>query len=218
MALFDLHGTAATWKQTTSLHAYHYYEPIQSTSPTGVLIRNLSGESPANQDRLMIELTEAACTEVLIIDERIQKKAASKKPPIQLPELDFIDQMGLRKVYIPKPSEIDLLNEAGNQEKLLDWVRSHLRNRSIDFFVIHLGTIEKIVGTESSGIEQFINDEIRAHNLRTEIVITTGRGKPREVAGNTLFVHYSNIARFVIEEPSKFHLCKILFSARTRLT
>lgn len=217
-ALFDLHGNAVLPNGGIDPEELFYYEAIRSTAPAGVLIRNLYAEPPYIQKRLSIELLEAACTEVVIIDERIQKKAASQIPDIQLSGLDFIDQLRLMKIYLPKKEEVDLLNETQQKEKLFNWIRYQLKSATIDFFVIHLGTIEKIVGTDSQAIERFILEEIKAYNERTEIVITTGRGKPRDVAGHTLFVHYSNIARFVIEERSKFHLCKILFSARTRLS
>ena len=216
LALFDLHGDALEMPVGIDPERLFYYEAVRSNSPTGNLIRHFPGQPPARQQRLLAELIEAVSTHILILDERIQKKAANRQSYLGAQHGNFIDQLRWMKIFIPSRTELDLLKARQQKEEVGSWIRERLQSAAVDFLIIHLGTIEKIVGTGNEAIERFIVEEIRSHNARTEVVITTGRGKPHYISESTLFLHYSNIARFVVEEPSKYHLCKILFASRTR--
>ena len=49
---------------------------------------------------------------------------------------------------------------------------------------------------------------------KATFIIISGRGQPETLPKGERFVHYSNIAQYLIEKRSKFHLTQLLMSAR----
>ncbi|MEM1320551.1 MAG: GNAT family N-acetyltransferase [Bacteroidota bacterium] len=194
-----------------------FYEGYGSTSPTGLMLLHRDGETEMMGKYLDIQYMEAACTRIVVLDERIQQEAAQQAAYLPGQQADYIDELRWMKINVPRPEQIDLhknIYSEADKQNIVEWIRREIKNPDTDFFIIHLGIIEKIVGTKDEDIEKFIDSNMRDINIRPEIVLISGRGTPRYVPKTVLFVHYSNIAQYILEEKSKFHLCKILFAAR----
>lgn len=199
---------------------YYFYEGFNTSTPAGWLFSHLNKETREMQKRIRMELMEAALTKVVIIDERIQKEAGDKFVEALPYGKTFLDELRWANIYVPDKNEIDLYNHKefseNKKEKTIKWIEKQYSDHRPDFFVIHLGIIEKLVGSSPDEIESFIKGLIRIDD-QINIVLTTGRGKPHSVPEDALFLHYSNVSKHIIQHKSKYHLCKVLFSARTRI-
>jgi hypothetical protein len=217
--LFDLHADA--WKKgLVRPDECWFYEFCGSKSPTGILIEELEFLKKFEKERLFLEFSEAACTEVLVLDERIQLDACSYELPGPHGDVRAIDALKWMRISIPELEYIDLYKSRfskDDRQRIVNWLKDQLCTKKIDFCIIHMGLIEKLSGSTPEEIQQFVDDCIKKHNDRAEIVVTSGRGKPHQLPKKSLFLNYSNLAKYILEERSKYHLCKILFSARTRL-
>ncbi|MEZ4773610.1 MAG: GNAT family N-acetyltransferase [Bacteroidia bacterium] len=197
--------------------ALFYYEGFSTPSPTGMLLSHLHKESRNVRNRIFLELKEAALTRVIVLDERIQKEVMNKQTPDLPMENTYLDELRWANIFIPHTDEINLYddNTYSRKETITLWLENKLSTLSPDFCVIHIGILEKIVG---SSPEQLLEYFIRLQkiNSKSHIVLITGRGKPHYIPEGTLFLHFSNIAKYILQEKSKYHLTKVLFSARTR--
>jgi len=225
--VFDLHGhlvhaPPGSPGPAASIHPADccYYEAFKTQSPTGLLMAHYSKEPREAQVRLHWELKEAAITRVLVLDERIQKKASEMPSYLEPLAADYLEELKWANVVIPRPDEIDLYaNDYGPEkcQRIYNWIAQQLRQEKVDFIIVHLGIIEKMEGSTAREVNAFIEHRIRAHGPRVEVILTSGRGKPHEISEEVLFLHFSNVAKFILQEKSKYHLCKVLFSARTRI-
>lgn len=222
--VFDCHGAAYKCGKF-SLEDVFYYEPYGSVSPTGLLIGNRE-----NIVELPYEIVEAAQLSVVIIDERVQFEA---EKTIQDANVDgFINQfeakfghspryrhlLELMKIYIPDSQKIINLNNqhfapADEARLLNDFLGREISRKEI--LVVHLGIIEKLLKVFGHDSKERIKNWIteRESEFKSVIVIS-GRGKPPNLPEDTKFLHYSLITRYIFEERSKLHLCKVLKSAR----
>ena len=182
-------------------------------------MKHFSNESSINQKRLSIGLLESAATTVIVIDERIQENIENRQSEIEHSNYTYSDELRWMKILIPSQKEVHLSSSQFDEKKisqLLEWLQEEFSKSRIDFLVIHLGILERICGSSTKQIEDFIDNNLRSLNEETEIILTSGRGSPHFIPSDVLFLHYSNIASYIIHEKSKFHLSKTLFSARTR--
>jgi len=220
--LYDLHG------EFINSPKYHpgdfaYYEACGSQTPTGYIMRNFTGLSEYEKSRLEIELVEAALTKVLVLDERIQREVLQGVSSVRVNNSSFLEQLRWMNICIPdsdpKTDNVNLNKENfGEEDKhiICNWLSKVLTDERFDFVVIHLGLIERLVTTDSAKIDKFIDEHILVHDDRPRVIITSGRGVSANLPERFSFLHYSNIAKYIIEEKSKFHLVKTLFSARSR--
>ncbi|MCR9290909.1 MAG: hypothetical protein NXI23_26365 [Bacteroidetes bacterium] len=217
--LYDHHGRQAKGKNINPSNL-GFYESFGSSSLMGRVLEDYKGLKGHWKKRLKWELIEAAVTDIIVLDERIQKEVFENHPSPNYLENNTHKILEWMRIFIPDTSEIDLSKEElseSDKDIVINWLKNHLESRKIDFCLIHLGIIERIGGTQIEEINQFIKRFITGIDGRAEVVIVSGRGKPHQLPEKSLFLNYSNIARYLLVERSKFHLCKMLFSARTRL-
>ena len=227
LLIYDLHGDLIKKENIdnpsqkfSDPSSYYFYEPFGSDSPSGRLLTHLDKETESYLQRLKMEFYEAALTDVIILDERIQREAVSKSSRYGVKEYNFIEELSWSRVWIPSPVELNLLTNESNTEILdimKEWIARMLELHKMDFIVFHLGLLEKLLG-KLEHIEDFIEETIFSQNSNIEVILTSGRGKPHDTPPRTRFLHYSNVAQYVVQEKSKYHLCKLLFSARTKET
>ena len=196
-----------------------YYEA--GFRPPRMLFESLPQLPDYAIDRIMLEFLEAACTRILLLDERIQWEAFHRDSRIRNCPAKLWEELAWMNVILPDPEEIDLYRDHFGEEEsatIYGWIEDQLlKGPKVDFVVIHLGIIEKLEGTLPDDLTTFCRGRIQAFDPRPEIVLISGRGKPHFVPKDILFLNYSNVAKFLLEEKSKYHLCQLLFSARTRL-
>lgn len=227
LVLFDEHGGAVLsgtagkgpildQDDLCKLLYYQSYSNVEST-PKRLNIHELT-TNPLQKERLGIEIIEAALTRVIVIDERIQSAVSKKQARYPIPGLDYNEELRLMNIYVPRKEEVDLDGEMQDMTNIRKWLKAQLEGKKTDFLVIHFGIIEKLLGTGSTVVGKFIREEVKTLDDRVEVIITSGRGKPNFISKKALFLHFSNISRYLLDERNKLHFTWELFSARTRLT
>jgi len=196
-----------------------YFEPYNSLSPIKSLIEELKH---SDSIELQCQFLEAIHYKVAVVDERVQSYAlrdydgALNKGHTK--NLDILNSCG---IVIPGKSINLNANDFSNveEQELRDWMVRELRR--CDFLVLHIGVIEKLERMEQASdegkkkvLKEFLDDLSKVPGKRGRLIITSGRGQPETLPRGTRFIHYSNIAQYVIEKTSKFHFLQLLMSAR----
>jgi|GEM_PF-1798873 len=211
--LFDLHGEWAQKPENQrTLAQLKYYQPYGSTSPTGLLLNSLNSVSREMRDWMVGEFLEAAWTAVAVIDERVQQQALQSSDTAgRQPLWRTYRQM---RLFVPT-TEIDLNRQTlTNQDEtdLLLWLKTLLDHGDLNFVVIHLGVVEKLAGTDPRAIQTWL-DRLSGHlDNRVACVLISGRGTPSYLPKGRPFLPYSLVAKYILEQPSKYHLNKILYA------
>jgi len=204
-------GSSGRW---TRKDCAEFYEPFNKPRPIFNILKNTSPNArTALKKRLVYELIEAGSTKVAIIDERIQSflNRTERIGNITFVTSDILNLMNIKCPTKGEGDDIDLDNPKAGREKINNWVGQNVREEN--FLVVHLGILEKMFENDEKQIEQWIIDK---ENRGVIVVLTSGRGTPKLVKTlGTRFIHYSQVSRYVLEERSKFHLTKVLYSARS---
>lgn len=209
---FDNHGQR--FGQFGTPDKVLYYEPYESKSPTGLILNYLPNDDFIKQT-LLYELIEAARLKVLVVDERIQHE--STKECTVYPKIkQHTNSQILRWMNISIPDVNDVVNlnkqrfNSSDSQSLETYLGSLAT--SCDFLLIHLGIIEKLLGRTD---EDKISDWLDIWKGKfTNLVVTSGRGRPSNLPRHARFLHYSLVSRYIFQERSKYHLCKVLFASR----
>lgn len=218
--LFDIHYEKFS-TESFQLNDLAYYEAYSNNSKTGKLLQYMPINDDLAYERLELEIIEAALTEVAVLDERVQHELEQQIGPhrsavMTSKDISIYQELEWMKIYIPSTDKINLNSEsftAAQKEIFRTWISERMKLSELDFIIIHIGILEKMFGSSPRALDDFINF-LGKQNDRTEIVLTSGRGRPHYIPKKTLFIHYSNLAHYLFEERSKFHFVKLLFSAR----
>ncbi len=235
---YDNHGNCIKKEQENKgynsydYNSMFYYEPYSTYGPTGLLIERVKsllileenqGSSlelkyKFEKEIFFFELLDAAAARCLIVDERIQDK--SQKNDLQIDTKQSGDILERMKICIPSKDKIDLDKQEfnGADKKVINkWIFEFLSKIDTRFLIIHLGIIEKITGTDKNAISNWLKKyEQQIKSQDKSIIVISGRGTPSNLPENCLFLPYSMVDRYVFEFRSKYHLCKVLFSARRK--
>ncbi len=179
IALFDKHGD--TLQRFPELKPQLiFYEKYSANSSIGKILGHIKTETAQHQMRIEYELIEAAITEVVVLDERIQQILNEATHQDASP--DLFKQLRRSNVFIPEMSELVLFKKNFGEselEILYHWLKSIFERQNIDFLVLHIGLVEKMIGkTKVEEINDFLERFIRSKYPHVEIVLITGRGKP----------------------------------------
>ncbi len=184
-----------------------YYEPIQHKQPTHFLLSNVP-ETPCANQKIVNELIETGLVKITLFDERIQK-AVEQLHGTNGFEEGMLERMN---IFIPPKEKVDLDNPPYFEAAMERWVSEHLPNAA--FFVLHLGILEKLFGDRYKGMSKWL-ERIEGDFPQLHIVLISGRGLPETIRKlQARFIQYSQVARYLLEERSKYHLCRALFAAR----
>jgi len=215
IALFDLHGDILQHFPFLEPQLF-FYEAYSANSSIGKILGHIKGETELNQKRIKYELIEAALTQVVILDERVQQILYGNGEALN--GVNLFQTLKNANVFIPEVNELSLFKktfETKDLEILRYWLDQIFITQNIDFIVLHIGLVEKMIGKTKAGeIDQFVDKFIRTRHPTVEVVFITGRGKPHKLPEKSLYVTYSTLAKYVVEEPSKYHLTRVLYSAR----
>jgi hypothetical protein len=173
---------------------------------------------------------EAVATRVILIDERIQANivTANKTYGGKVKFKEYFDQLG---ILIPNPEEDADLNrvdfgilgdECGEDSvavaaRLRHFLKEKLGNDRADFCVIHLGVIEKLFGDNEDKTEESVTRKIGllvGEQHLDKVIITTGRGKPTNIAGRFRYVPLAVIQNYVETLFDKLLLVNALYNSR----
>ncbi|MCR9102219.1 MAG: hypothetical protein NXI25_19850 [bacterium] len=216
ICIYDDHGEFAAANPDFPRERLLFYQTHRSTDALGVTFQGRGNMGPDEQMLLKAELLEAAITNIIIVDERIQRDVLQKT--YQAGKEDLFLNLQLMNIIVPDPRQkAPNLYGPIDDQALARWLRRILTSQKVDFLVIHLGILEAWVGSDMKKITPWLKKHIAEVDPRTEIVFISGRGKPMGLPREVSFQPYNSISKYTIEgQPSKYHLTKILFSSRTR--
>jgi hypothetical protein len=205
--VFDQHGEAK--KDNNLPDTMEYWENCGSQSGTAEILSNAK-----NSESLLNELVYSALCKVVIIDERIQENT------------DNHDKQNLKSanILIPSSEEVNLMKQSFEGSKLEEGINNYLA-LSPEYFIIHLGIIEKhLNATSKQEIMKWITKKFKLKNekeersieQRTKLIIISGRGKPPTLPNRSLYLPYSLVAQCVLpaNQSSKLKLIQLLNKAR----
>ena len=181
----------------------------------------------------LFKFADGIFTKVLILDERVQNASEKYYVPINTKGAVPINiRKLLEKVNVIIPQE-DLLDlnrptfEVDYEEKIkrcINLAKNPGRSATnLDFIVIHLGIIEKVLQTSpyknhgkgKNEILKFIHRITEnADNEGIRVIITSGRGRPDNLPNEVPFIGYSIISQYCIENRFKSFLNQALQQAR----
>ena len=210
--LFDCHGENRPSNNDTNMI---YYEPFGSSSPSQKQLEDFKIYTNVIKRKIYYELIDAALTKIVVIDERIQRHIIKNTTHEDTCEYEKMN------IFVPGKNICDLNMQSYRTKEFKtnlfeSWINEHIqigenKQEMTIFLVVHLGVIEKLVGTDVINIEKWIS---RYSKKGVSIVVTSGRGKPSNIPQNTLFLHYSVISQYLLENRSKYYLTKILYASR----
>jgi len=202
----------------------YYFEQYGSSSLSGYLTDRLKKDGGPGEAILRKQFAEAILTRVIIVDERIQEIAEREKQEyiVKNDNTNPYWSKALEKLRIwVLPSSEANLNAPEYTDSLINGIKKRVKGMPADFLVIHLGVLEIMCKTgeqidneiKRKKISDCLN-EFHVAQPECRIVVISGRGRPDTLPADTLFLHYSLISQYVIENRSKFHLVQLLYSSR----
>lgn len=194
-------------EQKFANNEYIYYERVSHKQPTYFVINHARTNHHLDSG-IIYKLIESGSSRIIVLDERVQK-VADETVEYDTPLVEILHNMN---ILIPERTHIDLDNLGQSTRALTKWLIERLH--SIDFLIIHLGILERIYAGNIKRMESRIrNIERKYPDLN--IILISGRGVPSAIRTlRSRFIQYSQVARYILEERSKYHLCKVLFAAR----
>lgn len=174
---------------------------------------------------------DAALTNIAVIDERIQ----------ELSKNQYILEGGVTKtyqeiwnymhVYIPTKEDINLsikTFEDDYAERIIRLIQNQFDEESIrqktglDFVIVHLGILEKILNTQKGkskdkegDISTLISQIANALNPSARVILTSGRA-PSRLPSKISFLSYSLLSQYLIEYRFKLLLSEIVYASRPK--
>ena len=185
--------------------------------------------------KLKLQFLEASLSNIIILDERIQEQAYSQEYKLEGgPKLKLAAIWNHVNVYIPS-AEKDNLNlgkknfSATYKQQIRKIIEEQFGEQSfrkckgIDFIVIHLGVIEKVLEQtpnkskdNPNHIIEFVKDISTYGGHKAEVILTSGRA-PSNLSEEMSFLSYSVISQHLIENRFKVLLNEVLNAARPKL-
>lgn len=168
-------------------------------------------------------LTDSFLTKILIIDERVQMAWEKDYHNTGIKQQELYECGGL---FSPIKENLDLSEQTYFEDyktkiiNLITDIEKKGNLKGLDYIVIHLGVIEKMLISErkpkkKENVMDFIIELQDKLDSKTKIVITSGRGKPDNLPEQVPFVSFSTLSQYTIETPFKPFLNQILQNART---
>lgn len=207
----------------TNIYNIKYYDNYKNYTAFGYWLNKIKELGLHDGDSGKREIFELAFSNVVVLDERVQREICKQSLPLDGLEILTTDKNIKNKLnekkelklnyfyeysnlYIPDQKVIDLSKPSNlKSDKLI----SYLQNISnIHYIIVHKGLIEK-QGIDENTYKLFLKDKIKIDN-QFNIVYSTGRGSLKNKNHNTLVISYSSLQQNIIEEYSKFHLVKEL--------
>lgn len=201
--IFDNHGRNFKDFSSDSL----FYEAYFAHS---YIEKKLNEES----DLTNCEIIESCLIRVGILDERIQKQINQNILRLNKNEnISYGDILLLQNIFIPNSKEIDL--SSINVSNLFDILKTWIVNSDLDFIIINLGLVEKLVDIKSGDIKEFISKIESLRDFQSQslkVILTSGRGIPNYVPVDAAFIHFSHLSNFLFEQRNKYQLIQTLYS------
>lgn len=151
------------------------------------------------------KLFEAAITNVLTIDERIQRMTETQY--LNIPCREIFERTN---VVIPDEMKLDAPNYTSTfSSSLLEYIDDNIGN--CRFLLIHYSILERMF----SGLRPRINNQLTEWAKITRVVVTSGRAKPPDLpTQHVCFLNLSPVLNVFTEARSKYAINYLLHAAR----
>lgn len=161
------------------------------------------------------KLFESAIRTVLVIDERIQRFSEltydASGQSVQNNEI-----FSRTNVNIPTSNDFKL--DADNYNETLVAIITDYINEGVEknkFLLIHYSILERMFSTKDTTIQDpRINEHLRKWAESTRVVVTSGRGKPKELPEEVCYVNLSPVLNVFTQARSKYAINYLLNQAR----
>lgn len=165
---------------------------------------------------LFTDVLYASKVVVPLTSEQVESKRINKSQIINLNQNAY------------KDSCADIIKYINSIVKHTETDNKSLAREKADFLLIHLGIIEKLIeahkqansdktyNKEADGVKQFIEEVLLENekNVATKIIIISGRGKPHNMPKNYLYLNFSLVSQYCIENRLKYLLNEVVFSSK----
>jgi len=206
---------------------YHYYPSAVKQFIDNATKDRISDKDNATFDKISLaKLTDSILTNILVVDERVQKAwkeeaesgtgiykyKAFEAAGIYSPDFDSVNTFDLNIANF-EPAYWQKLNQ------LIINISEKSKIKGLDYIVIHLGVIEKMLTAQGEPKKQknvlrFVYDLQNILDKKTRVVITSGRGKPDNLPEEIPFINFSTLSQYTIEIPFKPYLNQVVQNAR----
>ncbi len=223
---FDYHG--AEGKDISYSNTLNHYESHPSSVKNWIDLAEKT-----NSRSIGLALLDSTVQHIVIIDERIQ--AALTLPPLYGEAWE--NHFKWANIRLPGTDICDLNQQSFDfdtyKQNLKEWLskleRDKLARRSnslcfsnIDFLVIHLGVLEKLLvakdpnsNKDKDEIKRLVDELFGLEESRSyKLIITSGRGKPSNLPDDISYLNFSIISQYCLNQKLKFLLINALVSAR----
>lgn len=202
---------------------YYYYDMAMSHTTIMRKISDITINFHDNENKKIIEICEyfeSVITSIVIIDERIQDCIMTRNDsyPYNGKKVIWGDYFKKQKLYIPTVAEVnlnkpDFIGEGEHSVKRKLQIYLNAENiKKSDFYLIHLGVLEKMIGTGHS-VSDVIKELFPAID-NNKIVIMSGRGTPNNLPDGISFLPISLVQDAIEVKHDKCLLSKILYNSR----
>ncbi len=198
-----------------------YLEPLSSSGQKTLpsFKSNLNDYLDDEWDELkMYKIFEAAICKVLVIDERIQRLASTKyEASTEKVLIGNIFKYTNIKIPEANPYLLDADNFDQNLSNLVcEYIKREIKD--CNFMIIHYSILERMFNdkdpNDASKKDPRINEHLKMWAKSTRIVVTSGRGKPKELPEEVCFVNLSPILNVFTQTRSKYTINYLLNQAR----
>ena len=214
---FDHHGENVskffTDKQQCTLN---YYETYKSSVKYFVEEATIDIEPNFDKTKLA-KIAESVFVRILILDERIQKICSNENLYNNIKRLNLLKACG---IFIPEENEINLSMPSYYKQNFINKIIGKIVFlEKIDFVVIHLGVIEKLLLAENKtktkdNVKRLVETFQNTLKNKSRVIITSGRGKPENLPESLPFIAFSTLSQNIVEIPFKPFLNQIIQGAR----
>jgi hypothetical protein len=165
------------------------------------------------------EFLTAGLARVVVLDERVQEAIETHQGSWGV-HMTMTEAVERRRIYVPQRKLCGLKSVPvwSSINCYLDEIRI---TGAVDFIVVHLGILERVVmRRDDSDVAmgwKVALTELKSWSsqIGAELVICSGRGPKEVLDADIRFVPASSIERFVVHNPSKYHLYQLLSASRS---
>lgn len=182
-----------------------YYEYVNSLSPTTTAItKPIQLNNGVPDSVLKIKIFETAFTDIIVLDERIQKNYGQSKLTLTNPQSE--NPLFSNLFIPPYEGETDL--DKATTKNILEWEKSistFKKDYKLNYLIIH----RSITGKDRIDIDELENE------LRPDFTIfVSGGGTPPNLKDGEFYLPFDVLNYCLGSNPSKFALVGILKSLR----
>ena len=220
------------FKKKESNEPCYYYQHMSNSDPFFNFFSTLmDNENSSDLSKIiLLQLLESTLMNILIIDERIAQTVISKAAPDE-PLISLKEKLYWMGIYIADKIIIEnnegiktdiWLSETSNEnsescpQKVTFSFNAtnftdQIENQFIDIIFIHYSKLKKI--SEGLNLKEQETIELLKKKI-PHIIVHTGSGKTSNFQKDSSFLEYSTLAKYIIQEPSKYYLVQIALNLK----